>query len=321
MARWVALLLLVVAPALAQEPDAAEIRRLIADLGDADRGVRERSSRTLLQLGSEASPFAMEALRNPDPEVRRRARAIWRVPTWAWAARWASYDPKTRLPLEVMDRGTCIRMVLIPAGTFRMGLDPKDPDRDGSEWPQHEVTLTRPFYMGRYEVTRSEWDRVMAAPGGPPVEGPSRPVADLSLAKIEEFLGRTRMRLPTEAEWEYACRAGSDGPRYGPVDEIAWHRQNSGRVLRRVGHRKPNAFGLYDMLGNAEELCADSFEAVCWFRKPLGLRIDPKTTKGGPTVVKGGSCRRCPTQIRASYRISYGMWLHETVGLRVAQDP
>lgn len=257
MARWVALLLLVVAPAPAQEPDAAEIRRLIAGLGSGDRGVRERSSKTLLRLGAVASSFAMEALGHQDPEVRRRARAIWRVPTWAWAPRWARYDPETRMPREVLDRRTCIRMVLVPAGEFRMA-DPRDP-----EGPQRVVTFRHPFYLGRSEVTRSEWERVMAPPGGPPVEGGSLPVTGVPVDDLERFLALAGMRLPADAEWAYAHRAGSP-------DKPPEEKRDSRLLIHPVACGEPNAFGLYDMAGNAKELCADQLEAMRRFGFGLG---------------------------------------------------
>jgi len=205
---------------------AARIRALIADLGHPQHGVRTRAQRDLLRTGDDASPFVVEALEHDDAEVRRWARALWRVPFWAWPLPRTTYHARTRLPREVLDRGTCIRMVLVPAGTFLMGAPTNDPEADGSEWPRRRVRISRPFYLGPHEITRDHWNRVMD-PGADPRGSTRWPKTNVSFDDIEEFLRRSGFRLPTEAEWEYACCAGTTGTRYGAADDIAWHAGNS----------------------------------------------------------------------------------------------
>jgi formylglycine-generating enzyme required for sulfatase activity len=155
-----------------------------------------------------------------------------------------------------------LHLVLIPAGEFLMGAPDSQKSFFPSEKPQHRVRITRPFYMGKYAVTQEQWEVVM---GNNPSEfkGPKNPVENVDLHECEAFVkrlnllvGGTPFKLPTEAQWEYSCRAGSttkfsfgnDGERLG---DYAWYVKNSGRGTHPVGEKKPNAWGLYDMHGNA----------------------------------------------------------------------
>ncbi len=188
-----------------------------------------------------------------------------------------------------------MEFVKIPAGSFLMGTpDPPSPNcpRDDpfternesqeclnawersrphkSETPQHRVTISQAFYMGKYEVTQEQWYKVM---GNNPsyfkserVGGDSRrhPVEQVSWHDAQAFIRRLNemepertYRLPTEAEWEYACRAGTTGDYAGNLDSMEWYRDNSGKRTHPVGQKQPNAFGLYDMHGNVMEWCED----------------------------------------------------------------
>ncbi|MBC7324568.1 MAG: formylglycine-generating enzyme family protein, partial [Moorella sp. (in: Bacteria)] len=130
-------------------------------------------------------------------------------------------------------------MVLIPAGTFMMGSPNNEQDRSSNEGPQHQVTLTKPFYLGKYEVTQAQWKAVM---GSNPsyFRGNNLPVEQVSWNDCQTFiqrlnqLGQGTFRLPTEAEWEYACRAGTttrfywgDDPNYSQIGQYAWYDRNS----------------------------------------------------------------------------------------------
>jgi formylglycine-generating enzyme required for sulfatase activity len=176
----------------------------------------------------------------------------------------------------VIDLGNNVKldMVLIPAGKFLMGskknaVDPfsniKVEQPNENELPQHEVTLTKPYYMGKYEVTQEQWFEIM---GENPSynKGRKLPVTDVSWKDCQEFIKKLNTktnggyRLPTEAEWDYACRAGTTTA-YSFGDEITPKNANykNSKIAKpvEVGGYKPNAFGLYDMHGNVDEWCED----------------------------------------------------------------
>jgi formylglycine-generating enzyme required for sulfatase activity len=163
-----------------------------------------------------------------------------------------------------------MEFVLIPAGEFLMGSDKeKDQDADDHETPQHRVRISKPFYLGKYEVTQALWEAVMGSNPGK-FKGRSNPVEQVSWEDAQEFIkrlnakeGHNRYRLPTEAEWEYAARAGSTstysfGDDAGQLGRYAWYGENyqSGST-HPVGQKEPNAWGLYDMHGNVWEWVQD----------------------------------------------------------------
>lgn len=186
----------------------------------------------------------------------------------------------------------------IAPGTFTMGSPAEDQDASGGEVPTHTVTLTRGFWMCDHEVTQAEYQAVMRSSPST-FKGPDRPVENVSwfdavaycerLTDQEVKAGRLprryEYRLPTEAEQEYACRAGTTGPRYGELDLIAWWEGNSGGETHPVKRKQPNAFGLHDMLGNVDEWVAD------WFASYSGEAVtDPVGPLAGEKrVVRGGS--------------------------------
>jgi formylglycine-generating enzyme required for sulfatase activity len=138
-------------------------------------------------------------------------------------------------------------------------------NNDSLEKPVHQVTIKESFYMGRYEVTQAEWQQVM---GTNPsyLRGDRLPVEQVSWNDVQSFLtklnergDRFKYRLPSEAEWEYACRAGRTRDHAGDLNKMAWYVENSRLRTHAVGLKQPNAWGLTDMLGNVWEWCADYY--------------------------------------------------------------
>ena len=205
--------------------------------------------------------------------------------------------------------------VRIPAGEFRMGS--KSSEADNDERPLTRVRISRGFYLGKYEVTQAEWEAVMGSNPSRFTEcGPNCPVEKVSWDDVQEFIrrlnatvGEERYRLPTEAEWEYAARAGTIGDRYGNVDAIAWYQDNSGGRTHPVGRKAPNTWGLYDMLGNVWEWTQD------WYGDyPGGSVTDPQgSASGSERVFRGGSWSYLARYCRASYRSNFSPGGRSTV--------
>jgi formylglycine-generating enzyme required for sulfatase activity len=168
-----------------------------------------------------------------------------------------------RMPVESFTddlNGVPLEMIFVPGGTFKMG----SPEGIGKyyERPQHDVTLPA-FYIGKYQITQAQWEAVTGKnpsyfKGDPtlPVECVSWNDAKQFCEKLSKMTGKA-YRLPSEAEWEYACRAGTTGDFAGDIDAMAWRRDNSGNKTHPVGQKQPNAFGIYDMHGNIVEWCED----------------------------------------------------------------
>jgi formylglycine-generating enzyme required for sulfatase activity len=201
-----------------------------------------------------------------------------------------------------------IAMVQVPAGRFRMGTDATDNPDLAHARPVHDVTISRGFWMGKYPVTQAQWQAVMGNnPSSNKDAGLDAPVDKVSWDDCQRFLARLNglqsqwtFRLPTEAEWEYACRAGTEGEAYGNLDAIAWYSGNSGGTVHPVGQKQPNAFGLYDMLGNIWQWCQD------WYADTYpsgGLATDPQgPDQGFYRVFRGGAWSVSGTFVRSAYR-------------------
>lgn len=213
-----------------------------------------------------------------------------------------------------IDLGGGIKMefVLIQPGAFRMGSEDQDPKEFMDEKPPHDVLLTKPFYLGKFEVTQQQWLQVMK---NNPSEfvGDDLPVDNVSWDEVQTFLKRLRKKtgenfaLPSEAQWEYACRADSTarfswGHREADATDHAWFADNSGRATQPVGGKKPNAWGLHDMSGNVWEWCADSYGGYS-----AGEASDPlfvSSSRRGLHVVRGGACTSKVGGMRPSNRNS-----------------
>ena len=228
----------------------------------------------------------------------------------------------TNLPWRVLDNGTNIEMLLVPGGIFMMGCSPGDTECIADESPIHQVTLTNAFYMGKTEVTQAQWQATMGSnPSyyGGQSDSPSRPVEQVSWNMIQGFNTATSLRLPTEAEWEFACRGGNLTSRYGPIDGIAWHLGNAGGQTHAVATKIPNALGFYDMIGNVWELNKDWFGAYA----PGAVSNPTGPSSGQSFVDRGGSWGFWGTNYcRASSRLNATPTaVDRSLGFRVARNP
>ncbi len=197
---------------------------------------------------------------------------------------------------------TGMEFVWIPAGKLRLGSEEGEAD----ERPVRSVSL-RGFWMGRTEVTQGQWKSVMGDNPSAFKTGDDLPVESVDWDDVAAFIaklnarGGARFRLPTEAEWERACKAGSDAQRYGEIGAIAWYRDNSEGATHPVRMKAPNAWGLYDMLGNVWEWCADWYDEKAYAAGPAA---DPKGPASGThRVGRGGSWYVAEAKVRASFRL------------------
>jgi formylglycine-generating enzyme required for sulfatase activity len=221
--------------------------------------------------------------------------------------------------------GVVLELTRIPAGSFEMGNSQGEAD----EKPVHHVTIGKPFYLGKFEVTQEQWVAVM---GGNPshFRGAKNPVDRVSWDACQEFIKRLNDKfaaagvtfsLPTEAQWEYACRAGSTsqfsfGDQQATLGDYGWFEGNSGGQTHPVGQKKPNAWGLYDMHGNVWEWTRDWYDGKYYHESPAK---DPT----GPTavtsrVLRGGSWSDPAPYCRSSYRYCLPSWFCvHSYGVRV----
>ena len=200
-----------------------------------------------------------------------------------------------------MPDGSFLETVWIGPGTFVMGSPEKESGRDLDEGPQREVTISQGFYLGKYTITQGQWKAVMGtkpwAGQSSVQDNPDHPAVYISwedvqsfIEKLSEAAGSSVYRLPTEAEWEYACRARtttrwSFGDEEGGLGDYAWYSENGGRHAQAVGTKESNSWGLYDMHGNVWEWCWD------WFGNYKdGAGLDPQgPASGSSRVMRGGS--------------------------------
>lgn len=191
-----------------------------------------------------------------------------------------------------------------------MGCAATESECARNEKPAHAVTITKEFEIGRHEVTQALWQAVTGS-NPSTFKGPDRPVEQVSWNDVQEFLAVLNglgdgyhYRLPTEAEWEYAARAGTTAEYYGDLDAIAWYGPNSGNQTHPVGEKEPNAWGLYDTHGNVWEWCQDWYADDDY--EQLGKRpaVDPRGPATGEyRVVRGGSWYKYLWFLRVSSRL------------------
>jgi formylglycine-generating enzyme required for sulfatase activity len=227
-------------------------------------------------------------------------------------------------PANVVVNSAGMKLAYIPAGEFEMGSPIGEKGRAEDEL-QHRVKLTRRFRIGVTEVTQGQWEAVMGY-NRSNFKGSDLPVEKISWREAVAFCKKLskeeskRYRLPTEAEWEYACRAGATGAfgGTGKIDEMAWYADNSEETSHPVGTKGANAWGLNDMHGNVAEWCSDRYGA----EYPEGEAVDPNGQgEGTYRVVRGGSwshfARACRCAARSSVPESYQL---RQTGLRVVME-
>jgi sulfatase modifying factor 1 len=274
-------------------------------------------------------------------------RTLFWVSLFLGLATLAVAQTKTPVPADADSLKTSIGMTLkrLRAGTFAMGSTQEDSILL-DEKPQHTVKISRPFYLGIYEVTQREYSQLIDSNPSKFRGSDSLPVEQVSWFDAVNFcnklseregrkpyyrmdgktlrvLGGNGFRLPTEAEWEYSCRAGTKTPfplRLGDTDmqKYAWFDKNSGGKTHPVGKKKPNGFGLYDMIGNVSEWCGDWF-AVDYYEKSPGT--DPTGPRGETElrVIRGDDWSTDVVLLQSAHRNrSRPTDRYESIGFRVA---
>jgi formylglycine-generating enzyme required for sulfatase activity len=296
----------------------------------------------------------------PNGEAPAAPRPTTSAPVARWSSSWDAeivrQDPDpavvtdaaararmiaTKLPWKVRDKKTGIVMLLCPPGEFMMGSPLSEAGREADE-TQHRRTIGTAFYIGETEVTQEQWERVMGA-NPSYFTGVTNPVEQVSWDDCKRFCASTGLRLPSEAEWEYACRAGTTGAYAGDLVSMAWFANNSGRAaldaeslwtLNRDSYRKvvldnecqphavrqkrANGWGLFDMHGNVWEWCEDGYGAY-----PEGPATQAATRAASLyRVLRGGSCYNISNLVRSSYRFyDPPADTYYSVGFRVARAP
>ena len=248
-----------------------------------------------------------------------------------------------------------LEMVLIKPGSYIMGRKSGKHVSYGNHWPAHKVYITKPFYIGKYEVTQAQWEAIMGRDSHHSkfINNPDNPVEKVSWLYCKMFINRLNklglgaFRLPTEAEWEYACRAGTEtefffgdikeyteeGKNFNELaDQYMWWKENDNtESTKKVGSKLPNSWGLYDMHGNVSEWCLDVWEKpykredstdpnnypTGWFTRLLS-KIPP----GANHVFRGGSIFYDDISKCGATRRDYEQaWdFHYSLGLRLVME-
>ena len=246
--------------------------------------------------------------------------------------------PAITIPLPGLREGAKeLEMVLIKAGSFIMGTPADERSNSDQGWPAHKVTISHDFYMGKYEITQAQWEAMVGKHRSYFSGRPDNPVEKVSWFNCRTFikklnaLGLGTFRLPTEAEWEYVCRAGTNsrfffGDSLENADEYMWWKgNNQSSSTREVGLKKPNPWGLYDLHGNVSEWCSDRWEKP----KDRGPQTDPLGPMKGfrlfPFLTNrvfrgGGFSYDTPECTSASRRYEQSIDYHYTIGFRLVLE-
>jgi formylglycine-generating enzyme required for sulfatase activity len=313
--------LLLVAFGQADERIAELIQQLNADEPEARWAAQEH----LMAIGTPALAAVERAARSDNPEVRHRALALV-GPLRLQLCRQKEAYAECPLPAEDaqavqtrcakhlgvqptreidLGKGVKLSLALIPPGEFTMGSPEDEEGRAAWEDPPRRVRIKQPFWIGRFELRQRVWESVME-------ENPSsfkeadNPVESVSREHLQEFLEKLgkrtgkAFRLPTEIEWEYACRAGTStrycfGDDEGLLGDYVWYARNSGKKPHRVGTKKPNAWSLHDMHGNLMEWCKNR---CGWW--PGREEDNDDFEEGG--VIRGGAWSLPPHRARSTER-------------------
>ena len=229
-----------------------------------------------------------------------------------------------------LGNGYKMELVLIPSGKLMMGSPVGEEGRKINEGPQHEVMITKPFYIGKYEVPQEQYEAVM---GQNPshFKGSKNPVDSVSWDDAQAFCkkltnqAKQTVRLPTEAEWEYSCRAGTktiyySGDTYKDLDRVAWYDANSKGTTHPVGQKDANKFGLYDMHGNVWQWCQDWYAEDYYGKSEAENPQGP--AQGAEHLLRGGSWLNVPMFCRSAERYGYNPDdRNKDIGFRVVLVP
>jgi len=324
------------------ETPAAYRERKPVDGGGTTNGFRVTIA---LPAPGAGGPAAAPATPEPSPAA---AAAEWPFDAAEAALRQDAAAKALGIPKETtldLGGGATLRLTLIPPGKFLMGSPESEPGRFAHESPRHEVTISKPFYMGVHEVTQQQY-QALSGVNPSQFKAPSQPVEKVSLDDANDFCvkasaktGRA-VRLPTEAEWEWACRAGTatrygfgdrdeDMPKYGNYGDstfsTTWPGAQKNNLpsdgqdrIAPVGSYLPNAWGLYDVHGNVWEWCSDPYadqkdQASAYYARPNP--VDPQGSEtGNKRVVRGGCWRGLPSHLRSAHRLPLDPGLRLDVG-------
>lgn len=314
-----------VATALAERFEAQNGGKAWVTVGFGEQAIHDTSpARRDDSVPSSGPHQSFEAAALPVASASVRASAPWQHAPW----------DRTDQLVNCEALGVGLRMRWIPPGAFLMGSPPGETGRRENEGPRHSVNLTHGYWLADTPCTQTLWLAVM---GGNPSHfaEPEHPVENVSWDECQIFLHRLRIavpyihwRLPTEAEWEYACRGGTAGAtwvgdldlrrqRVPTLDEIAWYGANAGGRTHPVGMKGANPFGLFDMLGNVCEWCSD------WLGEHSALpTTDPTgSLKGTFRVCRGGAWSSVAGDVRAAFRDGFSASdRHVHLGFRLAAD-
>ncbi len=270
----------------------------------------------------------------------RRDAARANPPAASPSAAPAEVSPSVaRTPLAGPNLTSTSGMVKIPGGTFRMGCSPGDADCADWETPPHPATV-KSFWLDATTVTNAAYRHCVAAEKcyppdeencfkwgastwtqglDPAFKQDDQPIVCVNWNNATAYCRWLGKRLPTEAEWEFAARGRTTGPRYGDLDAIAWHHGNAGGKTHPVAEKLPNAYGLYDMSGNVWQWCDDWFDGNYYAASPADNPKGPPT--GAFRVLRGGSWNVNPKFMRASLRAWYNpSHRYDDFGFRCARD-
>ena len=269
--------------------------------------------------GSVGTVYSVEYVTHVDPTNDWRSLTFLQLP----ATNYLWFDPTAPVTnlrfYRAVEFAAPTNLVFIPPGTFRMGSPTNEVDRDVNEGPQTAVTISKGFWMGKYEVTQGEYLAVIGSNPSSFTGDPNRPVDSTSWFNATNYCGKLTLReraagristnsvyrLPTEAEWEYACRAWTstrfsygDDPDYTNATDYAWIDVNSDSTTHPVGQKLPNPWGLYDMHGNLSEWCQDRYGPY-----PGGIALDPQgPVTGSLRIGRGGLWLRPAILCRSARR-------------------
>jgi formylglycine-generating enzyme required for sulfatase activity len=291
-----------------------KMKTMVAKYRELAKSAKEKAEREAAEAKAKAEREAAEAKAKAEREVAEAK---------AKAERDAS-EAKAKLTAEIgagrvgatlgvpLPRKMVIPFAYCPAGSFMMGSPSSENDRRSNE-NQVRVTITKGFWMAKTELTQAQWTAIMSNnPSN--FNGNDLPVESVSWEDTQEFIKKVndsgvipkgwKIALPTEAQWEYACRAGETGAYSGgTIDQVAWYKDNSGSITHNVGTKKPNAWGLYDMHGNVRELCADLSANFSGDTLPGGA--DPYVISGVYPNSRGGwwgfDAKDCRAAVRSGF--------------------